>query len=785
VPTTFADRVTSDATPKLWGLAEANSVVRVFHDRNNNGAIDLATDTFLGQTVAVPIDGNDAFPDGYWEITSVLDLNQIPDVLFDGLRRLLVTAEDQAGNPMPVGGVIPNNVVDELQIFIDTQGPRITSILPNGEDFDLFVPKPDQDGFTPLVNSLKIAVRDLPLRVAPDFLYPAIVEAIARNPGNFLLVGDHVGQIPIRLITVMNDPVVGGSAATAMIILEFFEPLPDDRYTLTIRDNIVDPAGNLLDGESNAIEPQAPPLFPTGNLVVGGDFVARFTVDSRPEIGSFVAQDIDIDINGNFVWDPANAQIGNDATNVDISFTLPVANADGSIGEGGYNVHDILFAGKFRPLNGNGNNGAAGAGGVPPVESRFFDQLAAFGFSAELGERRWIIDTDSDGVVTIGTDILTTQLPLVSFNVASALPVAGNFDNDPANGDEIGLYNGGRWGLDTNRNFVIDADEIITNNLFGHPIVGDFDGDDLDDLAVFNNNVFSFNLANDGLTDAADATMIWGYPGVLDRPVAADMDQDGIDDIGLWVPRTSASLPRGIAEWYFKLSNNFTPAGAPGAPTTGFITTLDHAFTPVPFGADLYAEFGDERSLPIVGNFDPPVAGSPNQTGTGLMGDYDGNGRVEPADYTSWRRGFESNGSTVAADGNHNGVVDAADYVLWRKNLGQSIGAAAAAVVQAGGSGEAISDAPVATQSFIAGVTADSLARPAPRFDTPARLAAVDGLFAAVAGDDLLLAALQPAVEDAPVEELATIRGGSKDSQEILDGVIAQLAGGWGAFNSI
>ncbi len=265
-PPTLADRVTSDTTPTLWGRAEADSIVRVFLDRNANGVVDLATDTFLGQTVAVPFDGNDAYPDGFWEITSVRDLNEVVGLPIDGLRRLLVTAEDQAGNPMPVANVIRENV-DELQIFIDTQGPRITDITPNDIDFDLFDPKPSLNGFTPLVNSLKISVSDLPLRldqagVDNDFLYVALVEAIAENPGNFVLVGDHVGQIPIESVTVMNAPVVGGQPATAMIILNFFEPLPDDRFTLTVRDNIVDPAGNRLDGESNSIEPQAAAVFP-------------------------------------------------------------------------------------------------------------------------------------------------------------------------------------------------------------------------------------------------------------------------------------------------------------------------------------------------------------------------------------------------------------------------------------------------------------------------------------------------------------------------------------------
>ena len=103
-----------------------------------------------------------------------------------------------------------------------------------------------------------------------------------------------------------------------------------------------------------------------------------------------------------------------------------------------------------------------------------------------------------------------------------------------------------------------------------------------------------------------DATITWGFPGVLDKPVAADMDGDGITDIGLWVPRTDATNPFGVAQWYFLISNDFTVvngATVPAAHTAGSIAKINHAFSPSPLGHDIYAEFGDERSLPIVGNF--------------------------------------------------------------------------------------------------------------------------------------------------------------------------------------
>lgn len=874
VPALFADRVTNDTTPKLWGRAEANTVIRVYHDRDGDGVIDLLTDDFLGQTVAVPFDGNDAFVDGngdplgYWEITSIRDLNELVGIPKDGLRQLLVTAEDVAGNPMPVANQISDGV-DALEIFIDTQGPQVNSVqVVDAPGYDLFDPKPSVNGPTPLINALDINFVDQPSRVAADFVYDALVNGIATTPGNYLLAGDHVGIIPIESVAIVASSVADGQPASATVRLTFFEPLPDDRLTLTILDNLVDPAGNNLDGESNADEPQEDPVFPSGDGVPGGDFTARFTVDTRPEIGSYVAQNIDLDINGNFVWDPSNAQIGNDATNVDLTFRMNVANpATGAIDPGGFGVHDLVFVGEFAPLaqlivgedavfvvdisgstvsafggdpvgdqnsdglvdtildaeiaafralnqslidrglgdtsnvsvvafsttseiidldpvapgiqeattpladvDGNGvrdvdqalmalmdtgstnfeaglqdavsvigtigtavGNGnviflsdglpnepsssfteyadevaqirdtlgmnlrafgvgpgaslpalqaidpaaetfsdtnellaafGAGLGGGAAGNPSGFDQLAVYGWSEDLGIDRWLIDTNSDGVVnTADGDVFTLQPPIAGFDVLGAIPVAGNFDGNANNGDEIGLYNAGQWAFDLNRDFVIQAGEVVVNNnLFGHPIIGDFDGDGLDDAGVFNNNVFTFDLANDGF-NGADQQLVWGFPGVLDRPVATDMDQDGIDDIGLWVPRNSAQANRPIAEWYFLISDD--PTGAQRV--TGTINTLDHPFEPVPFGNDLYAEFGDELALPIVGNFDPPVAAGPVDQNANGTGDFNQDGDIDGADFLAFQRGYTMNGTPSMADGdgNSDGVVDALDMNVW------------------------------------------------------------------------------------------------------------------------
>ena len=900
-PVTFTDRITSDGTPRLWGQAEADSIVKVFVDINSNGMIDPGVDVFLGQDTAIPLNGNQAEPDGYWEIDVIVDLD---DPLFftpgGGLRSLLVSAEDLAGNVNNPNDGIPVDPDQQLDIFIDRQGPQVAAVtitddpttLVDESNYDLFDPKPSVNGPTPLIRSIDIDIVDFPDRLAADFLYDALEESVALALGNYSVVGDHVGNIAIESVSIVDTNVADGLPATATVRITFVDYLPDDRFTLTINDGIVDPVGNRLDGESNAAQPLEDPFFPSGDGLPGGDFVARFTIDSRPEPGTFVAQNISIDINGNTVWDPANGQIGNDATNVDLSFTLPVADpVTGAVAPGGYNVHDLVFVGKFAPIqglivgddavcisdvsgstgsgfgcdavgdqNGDGtantildaeiaafkalnqelidrglgntaqvaivafassansldmdpiapgiqltttpladansngmrdvdeilmslNDGggtnyeaalttattavnaiaspntnviflsdgapnspgahadeaavlqglgtnlrafgvgpgaplaqlliidpaaesfantnelldAFGGGGMMPAgDASGFDQLAAYGNSAELGSFRWLIDTNSDGVINTGDgDILSLQPLQAGFNVAAAIPLAGDFDQNPDNGDEIALYKStniggvlfGVWIFDTDRDFVIETngdDTIVTGTLLGHPIVGDFDGDGLDDLGVFNNNQWFFDLANDGLGTSntgafgaaaaggdRDDTLIWGFPGVLDRPVSADMDQDGIDDIGLWIPRDSSATPPRLSEWYFLISDDHIIPDVGGNRITGQINTLDHAFKTVPFGKDLYFEFGDDLALPIVGNFDPPVASPSISPQGGMEGDYDDDGDVDGRDFLVWQRNY---GSTefLAADGNRNNVVDSGDLEMWEDNYSNS-----------------------------------------------------------------------------------------------------------------
>jgi hypothetical protein len=220
--------------------------------------------------------------------------------------------------------------------------------------------------------------------------------------------------------------------------------------------------------------------------------------------------------------------------------------------------------------------------------------------------------------------------------------------------------------------------------LLGYPIVGDFDGNGVDDLGVFNNDQFFFDLSFNPVADAnatIDNNLPWGFPGVLDRPVAADMDQDGIDDIGLWVPRANAQNPEAAAEWFFLISNDFA-----GANPVGTLDALNHPFEPVPFGNDLYAEFGNELAAPLVGNFDPPITSEPP---IGPDADFDGNGDTDGFDFLAWQRGYGmASPQHSDGDADDSDTVDGNDLDVWELQYGTTAPLVAAA------------SAPISAESF-------------------------------------------------------------------------------------
>jgi len=297
----------------------------------------------------------------------------------------------------------------------------------------------------------------------------------------------------------------------------------------------------------------------------GGPYSTRFTVDSVPELAVYSNTSVAADLNGNGFWDLGNA----DAANRDTSFQF------------GANT-DQRFAGKLG------------------VNLPGYDVLATYG--RVNGTYQFSIDRNGNGRIDDGETI-------VSPAQVSALAVAGNFDGDASNGDEIALFDGTNW-----RILSHDLGSVVSTfdaGLRGYPLAGDFDGDGKVDLATYQNDQFFFNFGSNGFGNGSEQTISFGAPGVLDRPVAADMDGDGITDIGLWVPY-SASNGTSLAEWRFLVSNDFPDATGKTLRQTGNASTLNHGFMSAPLGTDLLFHFGTPNGLPLVGNFDPPISAQPH-----------------------------------------------------------------------------------------------------------------------------------------------------------------------------
>ena len=410
------------------------------------------------------------------------------------------------------------------------------------------------------------------------FIYPAVNEILATADGNIVLVGDYNGVIPIESIDFI-DYTVDGDLGRTTIRLNFYDPLPDDRYTLTVSDRIKDRPGNALDGESHAQEPQEEPEFPSGDGDPGEDFIARFTIDSRPEIATYAAGSVYVDTNGNTIFDQDNL----DYTNRDIIYNYGFTSDD-------------LFVGNF-------------VGGARSVADGF-DKLAAYG-RVPGGGFRWLVDLDNDGVPDVD---LVDPLQL------NGIPVAGNFDSSSTNGDEVGLYTayptgGSVWYFDTDHDFMLDAASELVSDLHGVPFVGDFNGDGLDDLGAWEDDTFEIDLAPwDG---SIDVSFRYGFIGVREEPVVADVDQDGYDDLGLFVPDRSGVTPNEAAEWYILVSDGESVLER--IVYNEDLGVSEIQFTPVPFGPDLFMQYGDEFAMPLLGNFDPPVSSATGEEDSSIL----------------------------------------------------------------------------------------------------------------------------------------------------------------------
>ncbi len=83
-----------------------------------------------------------------------------------------------------------------------------------------------------------------------------------------------------------------------------------------------------------------------------------------------------------------------------------------------------------------------------------------------------------------------------------------------------------------------DRNELVQQHLFGNfdgqPLTGDFNGDGVDEIAVYIDGTWYVDVNGNGVWDQGD---LWAQLGsAADQPVVGDWDGDGKDDIGIYGP---------------------------------------------------------------------------------------------------------------------------------------------------------------------------------------------------------------------------------------------------------
>ncbi len=143
----------------------------------------------------------------------------------------------------------------------------------------------------------------------------------------------------------------------------------------------------------------------------------------------------------------------------------------------------------------------------------------------------------------------------IRYGSRNMLPVSGDWDGDGI--DTIGVYNNLTGEVN-----LRDTNDRSGTTLFSYifeggdtdlvPIAGDWDGDGVDTIGVFNKTTLEFRLRNDHSTGAPDITFTVTPAGTDWAPIAGDWDGDGADTIGIYRSTTAE----------FELSNT-NAAGAP------------------------------------------------------------------------------------------------------------------------------------------------------------------------------------------------------------------------------
>jgi hypothetical protein len=171
--------------------------------------------------------------------------------------------------------------------------------------------------------------------------------------------------------------------------------------------------------------------------------------------------------------------------------------------------------------------------------------------ASEIGVFRgglWYVDYDGHSYLWDGND------RVFNFGFSGATPVMGDWNGDTK--PEIGVYHAGIWYLDANANNTWDGtgtgkDAMYSFGVAGWtPVVGDWNRDGQVEIGVYTGGTWyadaNRNYGWDGTGTGKDAILNFGFAGAV--PVTGDWNNDGKLEIGVYNAGT----------WYLDANGNNT-----------------------------------------------------------------------------------------------------------------------------------------------------------------------------------------------------------------------------------
>ncbi|MCS7238046.1 MAG: SpaA isopeptide-forming pilin-related protein [Thermoguttaceae bacterium] len=233
------------------------------------------------------------------------------------------------------------------------------------------------------------------------------------------------------------------------------------------------------------------------------------------------------------------------------------------------------------------------------------------------------------------------------------------------------------WQLDAGLWMIFDlkTGQVLLQASFGRPgalpVVGDFDGDGVHQVAVFVDGLWFVDLNGNGVWDNEDLWLQLGQAG--DRPVTGDWDGDGKTDVGIFGPawprdEQAVAVEPGLPDVQNRRQGppkNLPPEGSPQVLGTRAMRLTSHG----PLRVDVIDHvffFGGSGAVPITGDWN-----GDGITNIGIFADgrwildTDGDGRLTATDLVI--EGFGQPGDLpVIGDWNGDGVDDLG---LWRSGV--------------------------------------------------------------------------------------------------------------------